>query len=37
MLFLSMEGLGVIDPVLDCHRNGGHGEDHDSEMLVQYE
>ena len=37
MLFLSMEGFGTVNPVFDCCRNGGHGEDHDSETLVQSE
>ena len=37
MLFLSMEGFGMVDPVFDCHKDGGHGEDHDSETLVQSE
>ena len=37
MLFLSVEGFGVVNPVFDCHRDGGHGEDHDNEMLVQSE
>ena len=37
MLFLSVEGFGTVDPVFDYHRNGGHGEDHDSEALVQSE
>ena len=27
----------MVDPVLYCRRDGGHGEDHDSEMLVQSE
>ena len=35
MLFLSMKSFGTVDPVFDCHRDGGYGEDHDSEMLVQ--
>ena len=35
MLFLSMEGFGMVDPVFDCHRDGGHTKDHDSETLVQ--
>ena len=35
MLFLSMEGFGTIDPIFDYCRDWGHGEDHDSEMLVQ--
>ena len=32
-----MEGFGAINPVLDCRRDGGHGEDHNSETLVQSE
>ena len=25
----------MINPIFDCRRDGGHGEDHDSEALVQ--
>ena len=25
----------MIDPIFDCCRDGGHGDDHDSEALVQ--
>ena len=32
-----MEDFGAVDPVFDCYRNGDHGEDHDSETLVQSE
>ena len=27
----------MIDPIFDCCRDGGHGEDHDSKVLVQSE
>ena len=37
MLFLSIEGFGAVDPVFDCCRDGGHEEDHNSEVLVQPE
>ena len=30
-----MEGFGTINPIFDCCRDGSHGEDHDSEVLVQ--
>ena len=33
--FLSMECLGPITPIFDCHGNGGHGEDHGGNLLVQ--
>ena len=35
--FLSMECLGPITPIFDCHGNGGHGEDHGGNLLVQSE
>ena len=35
--FLSMEHLGPINPILDCYGNGGHGEDHGGNLLVQSE
>ena len=33
--FLSVERLGPINPIFDCYRNGGHGKDHGSNLLVQ--
>ena len=34
--FLSMERLGSINPIFNCHRNGGHREDHGGNLLVQF-
>ena len=35
--FLSVEHLGPINPIFDCYGNGGHGEDHGGNLLVQSE
>ena len=35
--FLSMERLGSINPIFNCHGNGGHREDHGGNLLVQSE
>ena len=32
-----MECLGPINPIFDCHGNGGHGENHGGNLLVQSE
>ena len=33
--FLSMKHLGPINPIFDCYGDGGHGEDHGGNLLVQ--
>ena len=35
--FLSMERLGSINPIFDCHGNEGHGKNHGGNLLVQSE
>ena len=32
--FLSMEDFGLIDPPFDSRGDGGHGEDHISNLLI---
>ena len=33
--FLSVECLGPINPIFDCHGDGQHGEDYGGNLLVQ--
>ena len=32
--FLHVEGLGLLDPLVDCGRDGGHGENHGGKSLI---